>query len=148
MKWEYQTVVEMRFGDIDMNGHANHVAYLTWAEVARARHLESMGAPADKLVQHGMAVVVLSLTVDYLHEIQFRPTVDCLTAYTFGAGKSFTGEASIVQDGKRVCSIKTVLGVLDTNKRRLRTDPKSHLESVMVAGDNGATLHTETEVTK
>lgn len=148
MKWEYQTAVEMRFGDIDMNGHANHVAYLTWAEVARARHLESMGAPADKLVQHGMAVVVLSLTVDYLHEIQFRPTVDCLTAYTFGTGKSFTGEASIVQDGKRVCSIKTVLGVLDTNKRRLRIDPKFHLESVMVAGDNGAALHTETEVTK
>lgn len=148
MKWEYQTAVEMRFGDIDMNGHANHVAYLTWAEVARARHLESMGAPPDKLVEHGMAVVVLSLTVDYHHEIQFRPTVDCLTAYTFGAGKSFTGEASIVQDGKRVCSIKTVLGVLDTQGRRLRTDPRSQLESVMVAAGNGAAHHTYAEEAK
>lgn len=140
MTWAFETELDMRFSDMDMNGHANHVAYLTFAEMARSRHLASMGAPSDKLVEHGIAVVVLNLTVNYLHELHFRPTVMCTSAYQFGTGKSFIGESSVVQDGVSVCEIRSVLGVLDLTQRRLRAEPEQQLRRVMEASQAPADL--------
>lgn len=56
--------VEVRWSDLDANGHVNNVAYLTLFEEVRIRHLHVFRSPADRARGRASAVVAR-------HEVEY-----------------------------------------------------------------------------
>ncbi|MDN5824440.1 MULTISPECIES: acyl-CoA thioesterase [Arthrobacter] len=97
--------IALRWSDQDANGHLNHARIVTLMEEARVRWIRTEDGFARLL----MGVVVASMTVDYLAQAEYIPSM------TIGLGierigtKSFTLRHTGVQDGTTVFVGTTVI---------------------------------------
>ncbi len=75
----HETMIDVRFGELDPYGHVNHAVYATYLEVARTVALADCGIPIDTLAERGFQLVVTRLELVYR-----RPAVagDRLTVTT------------------------------------------------------------------
>jgi acyl-CoA thioester hydrolase len=72
-RFRYVRQVEVRFRDLDVLGHVNHVVYLSYVEQVRTLYLqEVMGIG----VPDGLTWVIASVTCEYLLPLAFAETVD------------------------------------------------------------------------
>ncbi len=62
--FEYQHTVMA--DEIDEQGHANNVAFVTWMQAAAIAHTKVLGLSSEKYKQLGAGWVVRSHTIDYL----------------------------------------------------------------------------------
>jgi acyl-CoA thioester hydrolase len=69
----------IRFGDLDILGHVNNVAYMVYFETGRIAFLEKLGmAPGAR--DKGPVFVLAHISADYLEELAYPGTVDIGTA--------------------------------------------------------------------
>ncbi|WP_017667282.1 acyl-CoA thioesterase [Sandarakinorhabdus sp. AAP62] len=90
--------LETRFGDMDVNGHLNNVAFARLFEETRVRFLRfGPGAPPpDKTRSH---VVVAHVAIDYLAEGDYPAPVTVTLAISRIGSSSFTVAMAAFQDG-------------------------------------------------
>jgi YbgC/YbaW family acyl-CoA thioester hydrolase len=130
---EFEWATEVLFSDVDMNGHVHHLAYLRYAEGARVQHLTQSGISPGRLLDAGLAIVILSLAIDFSRELDFDDTVVCTSRYLFGEGTSFEWRGDVLEADKgQAAGVTAVLGVLRTNDRRLVSVARDVLESLIV----------------
>jgi acyl-CoA thioester hydrolase len=60
---------EVRWADIDANGHARHTAYLDWATHARVNAFAAQGLTTSQFRTLGTGPVIFREEVDYLREV-------------------------------------------------------------------------------
>lgn len=141
MDAEFRIPTELRLTDVDLNGHVNHAAYLAYAEAARVRHLGALGVSAPRLVTEGLAVVVLRLEIDYIHELGMEDTVEATSRYIFDGDRTvFGNHGRVLSCGEPAAELHLKLGLLDLKQRRLRKSPAAVLtelaESIPNPNDN------------
>ena len=93
--WDSEKEYDVRYHDIDLNGHVNHTYYLQWA-------LESM--PFDFLNTN----VPVSVEVNYLAETVFGDGIVCRTKMLDGGGREYLQSIVNTHNGKELARIKTV----------------------------------------
>jgi acyl-CoA thioester hydrolase len=123
---QFSVRVTVRSYEIDSNGHVNHAVYHQYGEHARSEHLRQLGfnpAHADHL-----GVVLLESTIRFRRELRLGDEIEVTSRIEFGAGRAFRIEHVLTRgDGVPVAEIGCVLGLFDTEARRLVAGPKERL---------------------
>ena len=60
-KFRFSYVIQVRYSDMDMLGHANNAVYLTYLELARLQYFEEMGGHRQK----NIALVLAHASMDF-----------------------------------------------------------------------------------
>ena len=90
--WRFYHTIEVRFRDIDMFGHANNAAYLTYFESARVAYYTNLTGLTDPR-EFGMTVA--GAQIDFLKPIFYGQTVHVYTRIGRVGTKSWTLEHEI-----------------------------------------------------
>ncbi len=117
---------EIRWSDIDANGHVNYAAYIDAAGDLRYRFFTQQGYPPERFAELGMGPVYTDIHAQFLREVRFGETVTI--TYTLAGLSAQGGRWKVHHDvlkanGKRAVSIdiEGVLLNLTTRKPALPT---------------------------
>ncbi|MCW5969595.1 MAG: acyl-CoA thioesterase [Blastocatellales bacterium] len=73
-QFTYWTEIEVRWGDMDAQGHVNNAVYFTYCEIARVKLLGEMGARGRADGPHGPALV--TTTCDFRKQVVYPARLD------------------------------------------------------------------------
>jgi acyl-CoA thioester hydrolase len=113
-----ETVVPLRWSDMDAYGHVNHVVFLTYLEEAR-------DAAISRILRHTpgeSGYVVARVAIDYRQELRLRDgpvTVACAVT-TIGGASIRTRETIRTAAGDLVAEAEAVIVRFDRETRRSR----------------------------
>ncbi|MGE0434505.1 MAG: acyl-CoA thioesterase [Planctomycetota bacterium] len=66
---------EVRWSDLDPNGHARHTAFMDWATHCRVAAFAAQGLTAEVFVRIGVGPVLFREETDYLREVNGGDTI-------------------------------------------------------------------------
>ena len=72
---EYSKSYEIRWSDLDANGHVNYAAYINAAGDVRYHFFWDHGFPPEKFEQMGMGPVYTAIHAEFLREVHLGETV-------------------------------------------------------------------------
>ena len=72
---EYSKTYEIRFSDLDANGHVNYAAYIDAAGDLRYRFFTEHGLPPEKFTELGIGPVYTSIHAGFFREVRMGETV-------------------------------------------------------------------------
>lgn len=72
---EYSKTYEIRWSDLDANGHVNYAVYINAAGDVRYHFFWEHGFPPDKFEQVGMGPVYTAIHAEFLREVRLGETV-------------------------------------------------------------------------
>jgi acyl-CoA thioester hydrolase len=127
-----ETVVALRWRDMDAYGHVNHVVYLTYLEEARdaaiARILRE--TPGEG------GYVVARVAVDYRRELRLSdgPVVVSCAVTTIGGASARTRETIHTAAGDLVAEAEAVVVKFDRETRRSRQWTDDERRALVAAG--------------
>ena len=121
-----ETVVALRWRDMDAYGHVNHVVYLTYLEEARDAAIARI--LPDTSGEGGY--VVARVAIDYRRELRLGdgPVVVSCAVTTIGGASAQTREAIRTATGELAAEAQAVIVKFDRETRRSRqwTDVERH----------------------
>jgi acyl-CoA thioester hydrolase len=127
-----ETVVALRWRDMDALGHVNHVVYLTYLEEARdaaiARILRD--TPGDG------GYVVVRVAIDYRRELRLAdgPVVVSCAVTTIGGASAQTRETIQTATGDLAAEAEAVVVKFDRETRRSRQWTDGERRAFLAAG--------------
>jgi acyl-CoA thioester hydrolase len=71
----YTSPYEIRFSDLDANGHVNYAAYIDAAGDLRYKFFTEHGLPPEKFAELGIGPVYTSIHADFFREVRLGETV-------------------------------------------------------------------------
>ena len=72
---DFSTSCEVRWADLDPNGHARHTAFMDWATHARDALIAAEGLTPARFQQLGVGPVLFREETDYLREVHGGDTI-------------------------------------------------------------------------
>lgn len=110
--YRHRTTLQVRFADLDLNGHLNHAKYLTFMEHARLDYTaEVIGIsfiPAQERPQTRM--ILASIHCDYLLPVHTGQEIIVFSRCPRLGNKSFQMEHILLADGERAAyALSTVV---------------------------------------
>ena len=126
---------EVRWDDVNPNGHVRNTRYLEYASYARISYLQDASFPLSRMRQMGLGMVVLADDAEYYNEVFLG---ESLTVRARVVGLSADGtrwqvaHTFLHSDGK-IAAILYTLGAWFDMKARMLTAPPPELKSVMDA---------------
>ena len=72
---EYSRTYEIRWSDIDANGHVNYAAYIDAAGDLRYRFFTEHEFPPEKFVQLGIGPIYTNIQAQFMREVRIGETV-------------------------------------------------------------------------
>jgi len=88
--------VEVRYGDLDPQGHVNNAAHLTYFEQARVQYLIDLGLFSRDQSFMDIGVIVADIHITYLAPIRFGQEIEVGVRTVKMGNKSMTIEQNIV----------------------------------------------------
>lgn len=127
--WNFCLPVEVRFRDVDMFGHVNNAAYLTYIESARVAyyaHLTGLNDPRE------FDMTVARAEVDFLKPAFYGQTLHVYTRAGRIGNKSWTLEHELrdSQTGEVVARGSTVIVHYDHATRKSKVLPSEIVELI------------------
>ena len=121
----------MRWSDMDVQGHINNVAFVTYLEQARIDlFFDRAGAAGVGTIAEG--VVVARHEIDYRRPVVYRPQPLRIEMWCSAlAGASFTVDYEVYDDDMLVASARSLCVPYDvaaSRVRRLNPDERTFLE--------------------
>jgi acyl-CoA thioester hydrolase len=121
-----ETVVALRWRDMDALGHVNHVVYLTYLEEGR----DAAIARNFRDLPDGGGYVVARVAIDYRRELRLAdgPVVVACAVTTIGGTSAQTRETIHTATGELAAEAEAVIVKFDRETRRSRrwTDAERH----------------------
>lgn len=111
--FRHRTPVQMRFTDIDMLGHVNNNAYLSYMDLAK---VDYFAAVLPKGVEwREIGCVVVHISSDFFAPAYFTEHLEVLTMIESVSKRSFTMEQRVisVETGLTKCMSRTVMAGFD-----------------------------------
>ena len=104
--------MEVRYGDLDPQGHLNNAKYLTYFEQGRVRYFNELGLFSKDQSFMDIGVIIADIHIQYRAPVFFGAPVKVGVRTAKIGGKSITLEQSIV-DGEtgKPCATGTVIMV-------------------------------------
>lgn len=124
----YSLPIQVRWADIDMNGHLRHSAYLDYGALVRTRFLSENGLPSDAMMQLRIGPIVFREQVFYKREIRLEDSLSGTMELTRARAdfSRWSIEHHLVRaDGVLAAVIDLDGAWLDLDKRKLAATPAS-----------------------
>lgn len=122
----YTGTYEVRWSDLDANGHVNYAAYIDAAGDLRYRFFTAHGYPPEKFAELGMGPVYTAIHARFLREVRMGETITI--TYVLGGLSAQGGRWKFHHDvlksnGKRAVEIDLEGALLDLRSRRQALPP-------------------------
>lgn len=123
---EYARTYEIRFSDLDANGHANYAAYIDAAGDLRYKFFTEQGLPPEKFAELGIGPVYTSIHAEFFREVRMGETVTItfvLSGLSLSGTRWKVHHEILKANGKKavVLDIEGVILNLSTRKPALPT---------------------------
>jgi acyl-CoA thioester hydrolase len=111
----YRLTDNVRFADLDPNGHVNNAVYATYFETGRVTLMKD---PGYGLMPPGLAWIMVRLDIHFRAELRWPGNIEMgLGVAKFGR-TSVTFDQVVFSEGKCVASAQSVTVLIDDNTRR------------------------------
>jgi acyl-CoA thioester hydrolase len=102
--------IEVRYGDLDPQGHVNNARYLTYMEQARVRYWNQLGLFANLRSFEDMGVIIADIHIQYKKPVHWGLPLKVGVQTTRIGGKSLTvGQCVIGGSGQEVFALGEVV---------------------------------------
>jgi acyl-CoA thioester hydrolase len=115
-----RTSADIRYADMDRQGHVNNAVFATFSEIGRVAFLYDPGNP---LAPEGATFVIARLAIDFHAELFWPGVVEIGTGVVRTGRSSFTLAQGLFSAGGRVASVEAVIVLFDTASRSPRPLP-------------------------
>jgi len=128
-KFYYELLVKE--GHLDSFGHMNNATYLQILEEARWEIITHKGYGIPEIQKKGIGPVILEIQIKFLREIKLREKIIIETQCVAMEKKVTRLKHEIKNEqGKLCCTAEIVVGVFDTQTRKMIELPKDWLEAI------------------
>ncbi|HTP02574.1 MAG TPA: thioesterase family protein [Anaerolineales bacterium] len=117
----YTGTYEIRWSDIDANGHVNYAAYIDAAGDLRYKFFTLHGFPPDKFSELGVGPIYTAIHAQFLREVRLGETITityALAGLSSQGGRWRVHHDVLKANGKRAVSIDLEGTILDLKTRR------------------------------
>jgi acyl-CoA thioester hydrolase len=118
----HRVLAEIRFADLDPQGHVNNAVFATFSEIGR---VDFLYRPDKPLAPQGASFVIARLEIDFLAELRWPGTVDIGTGVTRVGRSSFGLTQGLFSRGRAVAGVENVVVMMDDETRRSRPLPEA-----------------------
>jgi len=115
-----RTSADIRYSDLDRQGHVNNAVFATFSEIGRVAFLYD---PERPLAPEGATFVIARLEIDFRAELHWPGRVEIGTAVAKIGNSSFRLVQSLFSAGQPVASAAAVLVMMDGATRRAMALP-------------------------
>ena len=118
---EYSRTYEIRWSDLDANGHVNYAVYINAAADVRYHFFWEHGFPPEKFEQIGMGPVYTAIQADFLREVRLGETVTITYAVSglSPEGRRWKVHHDVLKaNGKKAVSLTLEGVILDLTARQ------------------------------
>jgi acyl-CoA thioester hydrolase len=119
---EYSINYEIRWSDLDANGHVNYSAYINAAGDLRYRFFSEHDFPPDKFVKLGIGPVYTAIHAQFLREVRMGETVTItftLSGLSPQGGRWKVQHDFLKSNGKKAVSLEVEGAILNLTTRKL-----------------------------
>ena len=128
-KYRFQHVIQVRYSDMDMLGHANNAVYLTYLELARLEYFSAVNRQAWEKIAMVLAHAELDFRIPITYDV-----VPVVRIRTTRLGNSSLTMENIITDeaGKQLFfSASTVLVAINSDTGRPTAIPEEEKQKVI-----------------
>jgi acyl-CoA thioester hydrolase len=128
---EYARTYEIRWSDLDANGHVNYAAYINVAGDVRYHFFWEHDFPPEKFEQLGMGPVYTAIHAEFLREVRLAETVSitfALSGLSAQGGRWGVHHDVLKANGKKAVSFDVEGVILDFATRKPTTPPVELLQ--------------------
>jgi len=123
--YPYRITDNIRFGDLDPQGHVNQAMFLTYFESGRVSMFRTpdlgIGIP-------GLTFVLVRIEVDYIKELLWPGSIDIGTGVAEFGRSSFKVAQAIFRDGAVSAMARATLVCMDKTTRKSAPLPEAAIE--------------------
>lgn len=125
--------IEVRYGDLDPQGHVNNAKYLTYFEQARIAYWIDMGFFTKDQSFMEIGVILADVHLTYFEPVYFGQKVQVGVRVARLGNKSMTWEQNImdVESGKELARGEIVIVAYDYKKEQTIPIPKEWREKIV-----------------
>lgn len=127
-----RTRADIRYADLDRQGHVNNAVFATFSEIGRVAFLHDRERP---LAAQGTSFVIARIEIDFHSELHWPGFVEIGTGVTEIGRSSFRIAQGIFSEGRLAASVAGVLVMTDERTRRstpLPPETRAGLEALML----------------
>jgi acyl-CoA thioester hydrolase len=112
--------VQVRYGDLDPQGHVNNAKHLTFFEQARVQYLIELGLSTKDQSFMDIGVILADVQITYLKPIRFGQEIEVGVRTARLGNKSMTMEQNIVdvESGEELATGELVLVTYDYHDKK------------------------------
>jgi acyl-CoA thioester hydrolase len=128
-----RTSADIRYSDLDRQGHVNNAIFATFSEVGRVAFMYD---PDKPLAVEGRSFVIARLLIDFRAELFWPGSVEIGTGVLKVGRSSFTLAQGIFNEGRLVATAEATIVMVDKDTRRSTPLPAQTidiLQSLMLA---------------
>jgi acyl-CoA thioester hydrolase len=107
-EFRFSTPIQVRYSDIDAQGHMNHARYLSFMEEARFHYVRALGLWTDVNDFDALGQIVAEASCTYLRPVQIGQTVDVAVRTSRLGNKSLEMAYRLTVEGVAVATGRTV----------------------------------------
>ncbi len=124
--------VEVRYGDLDPQGHVNNAKYLTYFEQARLAYMIELGLFTKSQSFMEIGVILADIHITYLAPIYFEQSVKVGVHPVKIGNKSMTWEQNVVdaQTGQELAKGEVVMVTYDYRHEKTISIPQEWREKI------------------
>lgn len=124
--------IEIRYGDLDPQGHVNNAKYLTYFEQARVQYTIGLGLFSTDQSFMEIGVIIADIHITYLEPIYFGKDIKVGVHVAKLGYKSMTWEQNIIdaETGKELAKGEVVLVTYDYKKAKTIAIPQEWREKI------------------
>ncbi len=122
-----RTSAEIRYADLDRQGHVNNAVFATFSEIGRVAFLYR---PDKTMAPDGATFVIARIEIDFLAELHWPGTVEIGTGVSRIGRSSFGLTQGLFSEGRAVAAVEGVLVLTDGRTRRSMPLPPQTLAAL------------------
>ncbi|MGZ9234315.1 MAG: acyl-CoA thioesterase [Anaerolineales bacterium] len=118
---EYSRIYEIRWSDLDANGHVNYSAYINAAGDLRYHFFREHDFPPERFEQIGLGPVYTTIHAEFLREVRLGETVTitfAVSGLSPQAGRWRVHHDILKSNGKKAVSLEIEGVILDLRTRK------------------------------
>ena len=120
-----RTSADIRYSDLDRQGHVNNAVFATFSEVGRVAFMYD---PTRPLASEGRSFVIARLQIDFRAELFWPGHVDIGTGVLRVGRSSFTLAQGIFSKGQLAATTEATIVMVDKETRRSTPVPPATVE--------------------
>jgi len=125
--------IEIRYGDLDPQGHVNNAKYLTYFEQARIQYMINLGLFIKDQSFMKIGVIIADVHITYFEPIYFGQNIKVGVHAAKLGNKSMTWEQNIVdaETGKEVAKGEVIIVTYDYRDEKTISVPQEWREKII-----------------